>query len=287
MKKHLFLLVCTIALLISACGPNNCPNNAYGQGQTVAVTSSDPSINLDLNALLDIVKTSRDANEIESRVNQPNGINYCDIDNDGQVDYIKVAEYQNGIKRGYNFYALTNNGDKQVAQVEFDNNTNTAFVQGNPSYYSYNNYYSTSFATDWLIWSYLYRPHVIYVSPYHYGYYRPGYYHYRTISRTSYYSRPAYSHYRSTQYKSIDNRRQTLNNRSLSNQKSFNRDFKVRDPNKKVNASGFKSKSSSSSWKSSSNSSWKSNSSSRSTWKSSSSRSSSSGRSSGFGGRRR
>jgi uncharacterized membrane protein YgcG len=303
--KKLFYLLLALTLAFSAC---NSGNQGQSQAQTTAAVSTDPSINLDLGSLMDLVKTSRDVNDIEVRLNQPGGINFCDIDNDGNVDYIRVVEYNNPPIVGYKFIAVTPNFEKQVATIEFNRSNNSAYAQGNPAYYGHNSYYNTQFTlTDWLILNYMFSPHVIYISPYHYGYYRPGYTRYRSVSRSAYYSSPRVSTTRYTTTKTvtspsyntnkanIDAKRQTLDNRSLSNQKSFKQDFKTRDANAApVNSNGFKSKPASaptasaapkSSSSSSGKSSWGSSSSSSSGKSSSwgSSNSSSSGKSSSWG----
>jgi hypothetical protein len=60
-------------------------------------------------------------------------------------------------------------------QINANNQADLA-IQGNPSYVGYNNYYHSSFSfTDFLLLSYIMRPHAYYMPMYHYGYY-PSYY---------------------------------------------------------------------------------------------------------------
>ena len=221
MKKLLFLLVCTI--IICACSPNQ--QNQNFSDQTSSSVSADPSINLDLQALMNLVKTSRDATDIERKLNQPYGINNCDLDNDGKVDYIKVVEYGNMPVVGYKFYATLQTGDKLVAQIELNKNSNTANIQGNPSYYGNNNNYQSSFTlTDWIILSYMFSPHSYYVSPYRYGYYGSYYSPYSCVSRSSYYSRPYVVNHTTVVHKIVivnNNAAQgTKNNNAATNTKS-------------------------------------------------------------------
>jgi VCBS repeat-containing protein len=204
MKKLFFTLVAAIAL--TSC--NNNPNYNQGQvvvnpyqAQTVNTVSVTPEVqnlgdNLNLQALGELVKNSTSAQDIENKLNQQGSINNLDLNNDGQVDYIKVTEYGSGNQRGFSFTVDVADGQTQeIATIEVAQGANNAQmnIQGNQQLYGNNGYYQSSYSlTDLMIMSYLFRPHPYYYSPYHYGYY-PSYYH-------SYRSRP-YSSYRTSMTK--------------------------------------------------------------------------------------
>lgn len=205
MKKVLFLLTIAIAL-VSCNGNNNGYNNGYNQSQvvvqpyqqtqpTVSVTPEVANLgdNLDLQALGELVRNSTSAQDIENKLNQDGSINNLDLNNDSQVDYIKVTEYGTGAQRGFSFTVDVANGQTQeIATIEVAQGANNAQmnIQGNQQLYGNNGYYQSSYSlSDLMIMHYLFAPHRPYYSPYHYGYY-PSYYH-------SYRSRP-YNSYRSS-----------------------------------------------------------------------------------------
>jgi len=271
MKKLLFLLVCTI--LIVACSPNQQDQN-YSD-MTSSSVNTDTSVNLDLQALMNLVKTSRDANEIERKLNQPYGINNCDLDHDGKVDFLKVVEYGNGSIVGYRFFDVLSSGDKQIAQIEINKNNSNASMQGNPAYYGNNNYYQSNFTlTDWIILSYMFSPHTCYYSPYHYGYYGSYYSPYRYSSRSSYYSRPYVVNKTTVVNKTVVINNHTTNNHPNNNTVSSKQNYYTKPTTNTVSRPTNPSSSSS----------YKSSSPSRSSFSSSSSHSSSSSSRGGFGG---
>jgi hypothetical protein len=148
------------------------------QQNNVTIQSSAPA-GFDVNKLAQLVKTSTDPQTLEKAINNPNNhINNLDLDKDGNIDYLKVEE------PGQNQLDVVddvNDADSvNVARIHIQpnqaNNTADLSVQGNPNYVGYNNYYHSSFTfTDFLLLSYLMRPHPYYMPMYHYGYY-PSYY---------------------------------------------------------------------------------------------------------------
>ena len=60
---------------------------------TVTANDSDTVAGLDLQAVGDLFKDSKNLDEFEKNLNDPdNGINNLDLDNDGNVDYIRAVE---------------------------------------------------------------------------------------------------------------------------------------------------------------------------------------------------
>lgn len=194
MKK----LILSALLAISFASCNQTPNGQVyvqpAQQQDVVVTPSTSQIGdqLDLQALGEVVKQSTSAEEIENKLNQSGSINNLDLDGDGQVDYVKVNEVKDNNGRGFVFLVDTQNGPEQVAQISLSQSGDLANlnIQGNPTYYGSNNYYTTShLVRDMLIYNYLFSPYhrPLYVSPYRYGYYPRTY---RSYATRGYHSSP-------------------------------------------------------------------------------------------------
>lgn len=151
---------------------------------TVTATSNVPGQGLDLQALIGLTKQSKDAESLERMLNQPGSINNLDLDEDGQVDYIRVQEYGGGNTKNFSFVALLKDGQEQeVANLVIEQTPGqpeaTVQVQGHPSVYGPNVYYSAvlPIATAlFLAWALTPRP-AFYVSPFGFGafppYYRP------------------------------------------------------------------------------------------------------------------
>ena len=173
------ILCLSICFILFGCGNNNQQQAQAAQSQVVVTSTAG----LDLQALGEIVKTSHDAAEIEQRVNVRGGVNNLDLNNDGNVDYIFVNEYDSNGTRGFSF-VVDNNGTKQeVADIQVaSSGTNaTLIIIGNRNIYGDGCYYNNNYLlADLLIWNYMWRPHQYYVSPYHYGYYPRYYRRYRT-----------------------------------------------------------------------------------------------------------
>jgi len=199
MKKLFITLVAAIAL--TSCKDNN---QNYNQGQVVvndyqpSQVSVTPEVanlgdNLNLQALGELVKNSTSAQDIEDKLNNTGSINNLDLNNDGQVDYIKVTEYGDGNSKGFSFTIdLPNNETQEIATIEVQRGDGGAQmnIQGNQQLYGNQGYYQSHYSLgDLMIMHYLFSPHRPYYSPYRYGYY-PSYYH-------SYRSRP-YSSYRNS-----------------------------------------------------------------------------------------
>jgi len=151
---------------------------------TVTATSNVPGQGLDLQALIGLTKQAKDAESLERLLNQPGSINNLDLDEDGQVDYIRVQEYGGGNTKNFSFVALLRDGQEQeVANLVIEQTPGqpeaTVQVQGHPAVYGPDVYYSAvlPIATAlFLAWALAPRP-TLYVSPYGFGafppYYRP------------------------------------------------------------------------------------------------------------------
>lgn len=269
MKKILLSAVLAIAL-VSCKESNSTP--VYVQdaapAQSVVVTPANQNVgdNLDLQALGDLVKQSASAQDIENKLNTDGSINNLDLDGDGQVDYVKVNETQQGANKGFVFLVDTQGTPQQVAVITIEqaNGVAQVNVQGNQAIYGPQAYYTSSHAlSDLLIMNYLLSYHRPYYSPYHYGYYPSHYRSYRSVPYSSYrnsrvvsrttttrtVSRPATrnSSYGNSSYKSRPVTSATNRTSNLSRPTSSQKSFKVTSPAKsRPVTSGFGSKKNSS-----------------------------------------
>ncbi len=223
MKKAIAALLISATVFAVGCNQDRPAQN------NVTVESSNTPAGFDVNKLAQLVKTSTDPQTLEKGINNPsNHINNLDLDKDGNVDYLKVVE---GDRNRLDVIDNVSNTDSvTIARIKVDpsadNNTADLSVRGNPDYVGYNNYYHSSFTfTDFLLLSYLMRPHSYYMPMYHYGYY-PSYY---TRTRTISTFRPTTSSAMST--RSFRG--------SLSNPGRSQRSFGVRSSGSPVRSGGF------------------------------------------------
>ena len=223
----------TLLLVMSGCS-NNRSNPAQ---QPVNVTiQSNTSSDFDVNKLGELVKTSRDPATLEKSINDDsNDINNLDLDHDGKVDYLKVVE--NGNNKLDVVDDVSKDQSVTVASINITpqqaSNTADMSIAGNPTYCGPSYSYHSSFGfTDFLLLSYLLRPHPYYVPMYHYGYY-PSYYAPRTrIVRTYRSSGGSYNNGGSHSSSSY-------NRRSLSDPSHSQRSFSTRDVSRPVLSGGF------------------------------------------------
>ena len=232
MKDFLPLLVLTVLLALMSCGGNT--------RTSVTVIEKEANLGvegLNLQAVGELAKTARSAEELERALNQPGGINNLDLDHDGQANYINVLETKNqGSQYSFALSTKLKNGTTvELASIQIDkvdDSQASMAVTGNPQYYGNNGYYhSTIPLGDLLLLSWLLAPHPIWYHPaYSYGYY-PSYYHvYQTVPRTTYVTR-------TVPYTSNSSFSQPA--KSLSNQTSSQKSFQARDTSKPIGTGGF------------------------------------------------
>lgn len=174
----LAVAVAFLAAMLSACSTG-----------TSVPTAAD---GLDLRAVSGLVGTATHAEHLELLLNQPGGVNNLDLDGNGEVDHIHVMEYGDGNFRGFSLYVWLNETSKQqVAEITFRRDLDGGVVmqtQGNPQIYG-SGYYLTSRmsmgAMPFLVWAFM-PSRVVYVSPYHYGYYPVGYVRVRVVPVVQY-----------------------------------------------------------------------------------------------------
>src|ERR1700742_3037889 len=179
--KRILIALTSVVVLATACN-----QNPPRQQNNVTIESNNAPPGFEVNKLAQLVKTSTDPQTLEKGINDPkNQINNLDLDKDGNIDYLKVEEADRNRLNVVD--DISNQDSVTIARINVDpsadNNTADLSVRGNPDYVGYNNYYHSSFSfTDFLLLSYLMRPHAYYMPMYHYGYYPSYYTRVRTVS---------------------------------------------------------------------------------------------------------
>lgn len=148
---------------------------------TVRANSTDISDNLDLRAVATIFGESKDLEDFEQRLNDPNSqISNLDLNNDNYVDYLRVIESIEGNAHIIVIQAVLDKDlyqDIATVEVEKDRNNNvTVQVVGDVYMYGNNYIYEPVYIHRPIIyttfWTPFYRP---YYSNWYWGYY-PRYY---------------------------------------------------------------------------------------------------------------
>jgi len=152
---------------------------------TVTATSTDISDNLDLRAVASIFGDSRDLEDFERRLNDPDAqISNLDLNGDGQVDYLRVIEKT---EQGIHVIVIQAVLDRDIYQdiatvdVQRDgNNPVQVQVVGDPYIYGPNYIYEPVYVVQPVIYDTFWIPgYHPYYSSWYWGYY-PSYWHYWT-----------------------------------------------------------------------------------------------------------
>lgn len=150
---------------------------------TVRANNSDISDNLDLRAVASIFGDSKDLEDFERRLNDPDvQISNLDLNRDGRVDYLRVIEAVEGNTHLIILQSVLGADtfqDVATVEVERDRNNNVQVqVVGDVYMYGPNYIYEPVYVHRPIIWDVFwvssYRP---YYSPWYWGYY-PTYYTY-------------------------------------------------------------------------------------------------------------
>lgn len=155
--------------------------NTFAQNTTIRATNYDISDNLDLRAVASIFGESTNLEDFERRLNNPSlQISNLDLNNDSQVDYLRVIEtIENNVNLIIVQAILGRDMFQDVATLELErNNRYNMVVQivGNPYFYGNNYIYEPVFVSRPIIFDYFWMPNYrAYCSPWYWNYY-PGYY---------------------------------------------------------------------------------------------------------------
>lgn len=198
------LLGITLAIFCVSCGGGNksytsSTSNTYtsteSTGAVVNTTPASPSSTttsgaataesgLDLQALAELTKKAKNAEDLERLLNQPDSVNNLDLDEDGSVDYINVTEFKDGTQnaKGYSLSVDLGDGNIQeiaTIQLERDNpsdKTIDVYVAGNEEIYGTDDYYAGTWnASDAAFSSWAYGSRPYYSSAYRRGFYPSSY----------------------------------------------------------------------------------------------------------------
>lgn len=151
---------------------------------TVEAQNDDISYNLDLKAVASVFGDSKDLEEFERRLNDYDSqISNLDLNNDGEVDYLRVIEtYEKKVHVVVIQAVLDRDIFQDVASIVVDRSrSNRTVVQviGDPYMYGSNYIIEPIYYHTPSIFSYFWRRHYhSWYSPYYWGYY-PSYYRYR------------------------------------------------------------------------------------------------------------
>lgn len=276
MKSLKTFLIATFSLFaMNSCSDTTAQNRvtvSHPQPQDINVQSNDiPGFNV--NRFADLLKTTSNPDALTQAINaNGNDINNLDLDEDGQIDYLKVDQINNN---SLGVYDETNNDKVEICKLTVNTQNNSYSIVGTPQYcgntYVYNSSPGLTFG-QFMFLHWMLSPHPYYHPywGYHVGYYRgyrPYYSHYsrpytRTYSRTRTVTRTVPSTVRSTRStptqvsRSASSVRSTPQRTSVSNpvrsQREFSRGEGNRFRSSGATGSGFRSSSSSSSRSSSS-----------------------------------
>jgi hypothetical protein len=160
---------------------------------------------LSLPALTALVKEIRSGQELERRLNQPNGINNLDLAADEQVDYLFVTEFGDVTdKVGYSLTVQPAKDEiQEIATVTVERNGDRAEIQvvGNEQLYGdkaiYNDWTSvertrvaeSSDESDVALHTSYFHPHPLWISPWFFGFYPPYFAFFPIVGQSSYVSR--------------------------------------------------------------------------------------------------
>lgn len=208
--KYLAIFFFVVVIWSFCSAPERDANAYYDVNVQTMVPAAD---GLDLKAVGELLKKANSAEELEQLLNSPaQGVNNLDLNADGNVDYISVDEYGTETVKGFSLSTQPAQGETQeIATIEVEKVSDAEGkmqIKGNEQIYGSNHYHHSSFGfTDFLIMSYLFRPHAFYGSPWGYGRYPGSYSNYRTSPTSSYRNRTsgytAGSSFRSSQSSNI------------------------------------------------------------------------------------
>lgn len=206
---------------------------------TVTANNSDISDNLNLEAIATIFGESKNLQQFEEQLNNPNNkISNLDLNQDGYVDYIRVVEhYENGVYLITLQDVLGENLYQDIATIDVERNTSgTVSVQiiGNPYIYGANYIIEPIYVTRPLIFSYFWNPYYrLWTSPYYWNHY-PRYFRFWHTYALYKYRRNIHRFVRSSHYYRYPTYRRN-HTAALFYKKISRNDYERRHPNRSFN----------------------------------------------------
>ncbi|MDJ0841675.1 MAG: hypothetical protein QNK37_34530 [Acidobacteriota bacterium] len=270
MRTFVFIFVCVMLIWGFFSCVDSSADPARGRSGDVALDAAASS-GLDLQALVGLAKTAKDAEDLERKLNEPGGINNLDLNEDEQVDYIAVTEYGNRDAWGFSLTTEPEEGQVQeVATIEMERqgeNQARISANGSPNIYGpLMTYMVVDTIGDIIMWNYLLNRTSPWRSSYRYGRYPSYYRSYRPVGYNSYYTRTRSLSSMTKAQRVSTPRTSTLTSpnsgkvassgikKSLAQPTRAQKSFQARNPSKAVKSGGFGRSSSSRSARSSSSS---------------------------------
>lgn len=172
MKRRTFFICQLLFALL-------CSGMLFAQDKTTIVApTSEAAEGLDLKAVSEVFAEAENLEAFEKALNDPqSGINNLDLDDNGQVDYIRVVEQVDGDAHLIILQAALGKDEFQdVATIEVEKSGETANMQvrGNEVIYGPDYYYVPAHVHvhTWPVIVWMYRPHYRpWRSPFYFGYY--------------------------------------------------------------------------------------------------------------------
>jgi hypothetical protein len=153
------------------------------QNTVITANTNEISDNLDLRAVASIFGESEDLGDFERRLNDPSlQISNLDLNQDNQVDYLRVVEVVEGNLHLVIIQAVLNHDllqDVATIEIEKENRNRSVSIQivGNSYFYGSNYIYEPVYVRQPIVFNYFWRPnYVAYYSPWNWGYYPTYYY---------------------------------------------------------------------------------------------------------------
>lgn len=191
MKKR---VIGTLIILFVLCGSSI----LRAQEETTIITpSTEAGESLDLKAVSELFKESENLEEFEKSLNDPDiGINNLDLDENGEVDFIRVSEeVADDTHMIILQVPISEDEFQDIATIEVEETGDDEYnmqVRGNEIIYGINYYIYPSYTriSTWPIISWIYRPYYRpYRSIYTYGFYPRWWRPYRPVHINIYRSR--------------------------------------------------------------------------------------------------
>lgn len=199
----------TISLFLMACNSSQPDEtvdlNVNPEDGTEIVTEADDDYwardNFDLQRVGEVLEEADNAEELEYLINRDDGINNLDLNGDGYVDYISVAEYEDRDTgaRGFSLFDRFGVDDiQEIATIIFDRDRPDQrgariYLDGNDQIYGDDYFYERNWLDKSLdIANYIFsdrRDDNYYESPYYYDNYPDNYTTYRVVETPVYRTR--------------------------------------------------------------------------------------------------
>ncbi|MHA7941932.1 hypothetical protein ACJOV8_002515 [Formosa sp. 3Alg 14/1] len=174
------ILCLAFALTLFNCGSSTTATTQNSTATTTTTTveakDTDISDNLDLEAVASVFGESKDLEDFEKRLNNPETkISNLDLNKDGKVDYLRVLSSDKGDEKVITIQSvLAKDKFQDVATIDVKKENTSVQVIGNsniygPNYFIYPVYGVNPLIMDWF-WGPYYSP---WISPFYWGYYPP------------------------------------------------------------------------------------------------------------------